>query len=128
VERAGWFEIRGITMSWIWNFFAGFGRLGRTDSPEQARLAELRRKREQGRKGNTSDGYSSSSWGQDDNSPGSQDSWGVDTSFSGGTGGANTPDNGPFGAPDTSYGDSGGGDFGGGSDGGGGDGGGGGGD
>ena len=114
-------------MSWIWNFFAGIGKQESRDSAEEARLVEFRRRRDQRKKGNSSsDGYDSSSWSQDDNSIGWQNSSGIDTSFNSSTGGSFSQDSGPFGASDTSFGDYGGGDFGGGSDGGGGDGGGGG--
>ena len=105
-------------MSWIWNFLAGIGRMSRNawnEASQQAREAELRRMREQGRQGIALDAYSQS-WSQEDSSSDDHDTWGQDTDWGGGGGGSWWQDSagqgGIFGSSDTSFGDYGGGDFG----------------
>lgn len=106
-------------MSWIWNFLATLGRMGRNvwnEAAEQARNAELRRMREQGRKGISPDG-TTGDWGHGDSYSGDKHSQEQDTGWGVGSGdfwGQNNNDQGSvFGSTDTDYGGNGGGDFGG---------------
>ena len=118
-------------MSWIWNFLAGIGKMGLNAWNEVSQEAELRRMREQGKRGIAPDDYTQN-FNQEDSSDDDYDHEELDTDWSNGESWleGNSDQGGLFGSSDTSFGDYGGGDFGsgdfgGGFDGGGGDGGGG---
>ena len=105
-------------MSWIWNFLAGIGRMSRNawnEVSQQAKEAELRRMREQGRRGVAPGDYNQI-WSHEDSSSHDHDSWGTDSIWGNHGGGAwwqdNSDQGGIFGSSDTSFGDYGGGDFG----------------
>ena len=111
-------------MSWIWWFFASIGRFSQgiwSNLSEQIREAELRRMREQGQRGMSSDD-NSQTWDADDPAYDDEDDWDQNSGWDDDNDGweVDTTDaNGDFDSNDMGFDDYGGSDFGDGFDGGG---------